>query len=100
MASQRTTKIAMGWQFLKPAMSSDINSQRQEGRAYSCSSRKRSNGQALHLAGLLLNDGLYPTHWREYFWEMVGWAVPDEFPPRRRTSKALTASGCNVALHR
>jgi hypothetical protein len=32
--------------------------------------------------------------------EMVGWAMPDEFPPRNgRTSKALTALGYDVAIH-
>lgn len=32
--------------------------------------------------------------------EMVGWALPAEFPPRNgRTSKALTALGFNVTIH-
>jgi len=32
--------------------------------------------------------------------EMVGWAMPDDFPPRNgRTSKALTALGYNVTIH-
>lgn len=32
--------------------------------------------------------------------EMVGWAMPDDFPPRNgRTSKALTALGFNVTIH-
>src|ERR1035441_10089386 len=32
--------------------------------------------------------------------EMVGWALPDDFPPRNgRTSKALTALGFPVAIH-
>jgi Phosphatidylserine/phosphatidylglycerophosphate/cardiolipin synthases and related enzymes len=32
--------------------------------------------------------------------EMIGWAMPDEFPPRNgRTSKALTALGYDVAIH-
>ena len=32
--------------------------------------------------------------------EMVGWALPDRFPPRNgRTSKALKSLGFNVAIH-
>jgi hypothetical protein len=32
--------------------------------------------------------------------EMVGWAMPDDFPPRNgRTSKALTALGYDVTIH-
>ena len=32
--------------------------------------------------------------------EMVGWALPDKFPPRNgRTSKALKSLGFNVAIH-
>jgi len=32
--------------------------------------------------------------------EMVGWAMPDDFPPRNgRTSKALTALGYSVKIH-
>jgi hypothetical protein len=32
--------------------------------------------------------------------EMIGWAMPDNFPPRNgRTSKALTALGFDVAIH-
>jgi hypothetical protein len=32
--------------------------------------------------------------------EMVGWAMPDDFPPRNgRTSKALTALGYHVTIH-
>jgi PLD-like domain len=32
--------------------------------------------------------------------EMVGWAMPDKFPPRNgRTSKALTALGYDVTIH-
>ncbi len=32
--------------------------------------------------------------------EMVGWAMPDDFPPRNgRTSKALTALGYQVKIH-
>jgi len=32
--------------------------------------------------------------------EMVGWAMPDDFPPRNgRTSKALTALGYQVTIH-
>jgi hypothetical protein len=32
--------------------------------------------------------------------EMVGWAMPDDFPPRNgRTSKALTALGYPVKIH-
>ncbi len=32
--------------------------------------------------------------------EMVGWAMPDHFPPRNgRTSKALTALGYKVKIH-
>jgi hypothetical protein len=34
------------------------------------------------------------------FGEMVGWAMPDDFPPRNgRTSKALTALGYQVKIH-
>jgi hypothetical protein len=32
--------------------------------------------------------------------ELVGWALPDHFPPRNgRTSKALTALGYDVTIH-
>jgi hypothetical protein len=32
--------------------------------------------------------------------EIVGWALPDDFPPRNgRTSKALTALGYEVTIH-
>jgi hypothetical protein len=32
--------------------------------------------------------------------ELVGWALPDRFPPRNgRTSKALRSLGCDVTVH-
>jgi hypothetical protein len=51
-------------------------------------------------------DAASKEHWRiphfgiSTIGELLGWAMPDQFPPRNgRTSKALTALGYDVTIH-